>query len=47
MLPPAVGVATCMYMMEYTERVQQGASEANPPACNNYYYILATPTAKT
>ena len=24
----------CSYMMEYTERVQQGASEASPPACN-------------
>ena len=23
-------------MMEYTERVQQGASEASPPACNIY-----------
>ena len=29
----------CSYMMEYyTEWVQQGASEANPPAC--IYYIL-------
>ena len=25
-------------MIEYTERVQQGASEASPPACN-YYYV--------
>ena len=24
----------CSYMMEYTERVQQGVSEASPPACN-------------
>ena len=23
-------------MMEYTEQVQQGASEASPPACNIY-----------
>ena len=29
----------CSYMMEYIERVQQGASEASPPAC---IYYLAT-----
>ena len=26
-------------MMKYIERVQQGASEASPPACNNNNYL--------
>ena len=33
----------CSYMVEYyTERVQQGASEVSPPACNNNNYINYT-----
>ena len=34
----------CSYMMEYTERVQQGASKASPPACN-YYEMLRIESA--